>query len=210
MKNYFLIFFILACSLAQAMPPESVVQLSTKVILSNNNGYYVLSDNTCWKVIYFSKRWRSLSEWWNDVKLVPETFECAPKDWIEGSYIEVYSKRDFPEIPLQNASNQDDLINCSHVLINSTSKQVLFANALTTADCMVLLFNQAHEDGYNEGYTRGHSLGYSLGYSTGYQAGLSARPPCCRLVQKKASPKSKQKRQAKGGGKYGTTTINRK
>jgi hypothetical protein len=197
MRKYFLIplLLLLMCSLAHAMPPEKIAQLSAKVILTNDNGYYVLSDNSCWKVIYFSKRMRSLSEWWNNVRLVPETFECSPKDWVEGTYIEIYSKRDFPEIPFQNASNQNDLINCSHVLINTASKQVLFANALSIADSMVLVFNQAYEDGYNKGYGIGHSLGYTLGYSTGYQLGLSTRSSC-RFSQKGGTPKKQPHKQS--------------
>lgn len=84
MKKYLFIFLSLLCSMAYAMPPETIAQLSARITVADGSGYYVLSDNSCWKVIYFSKRWRSLSEWWNNVRLVPEMFECSPKDWIEG------------------------------------------------------------------------------------------------------------------------------
>jgi hypothetical protein len=174
MKKYFLLALsFLLCAGVYASPPEQIVTLSGKAILSSEQGYYVLSDSTCWKVINFSKRWRSPLEWWNNVQLAPETFDCIPSSWDLGASIDVYSKFDFPEIPLENASNKTDLVNCTHVLVNSVTNQVLFGTALETADCMVRIFNEAYKDGHDIGYSRGHDAGYSSGHDAGYNTGYS-------------------------------------
>ena len=65
--------------------PERVAPISAKAILQNSNGYFVLADGTLWKAIGFSKRWRTLTEWWNNVQLVPENYECVPNDWFLGT-----------------------------------------------------------------------------------------------------------------------------
>jgi len=186
MKKWFLIM-ILSCSVICAEKPEKVETLSSKVICQNTNGYFVLSDGSCWKAISFSKRWRSLSEWWNSVQLVPANYECVPNDWYLGTQIEAYRKYGNLEVDESNASNQELLKQCTHLLVNSRTGQVLFAIALHPAECIVQLFTEAHEDGYNKGlyegrlknyqnssdsYKSGYSEGYKDGYVKGFQAAL--------------------------------------
>ncbi|MEI6243311.1 MAG: hypothetical protein WCP39_07935, partial [Chlamydiota bacterium] len=62
----------------------------------------------------------------------------------------------------------------TNVLVNSSTKQVLFAIALDPAVCVVMLFNEAYEEGYNQGFLIGNSNAsnyYQNGYQEGYQAG---------------------------------------
>jgi hypothetical protein len=193
MKRSFLIALtVFSCSLAFAEEAEKIETLSSKIILQDTNGYFVLSDGSCWKVIGFSKRWRSLSEWWNDVKLAPETYECVPNDWYVGTQVEAHAKYNKLEAPEANASNQDALKQCTHLLINTRTKQVLFAIALQPADCMIQIFNEASREGYNRGFNEGRSKGYQNsreiynnghaegvreGYREGYRAAMNGEQP---------------------------------
>ncbi len=187
-----LIIAIVSCAVGHTEEPEKVGALCSKAILRNTNGYFVLSDRSCWKAIGFSKRWRSLSEWWNDVKLAPEKYECVPNDWFLGTQIEVYPKVNNIDVSEANASNQDSLKQCTHLLVNSRTGQVLFAIALEPADCIVQLYNEAHEDGYTKGYEKGRQSsyqnaneiykngqadGYKTGYKDGYRAGANGEQP---------------------------------
>src|SRR5690348_14947900 len=119
-----------------ASEPEKIEALSAKIILQNSNGYYALSDGSCWKTIGFSKRWRTLSEWWNNVQLVPTYYECVPDDWFLGTQIEVYPKFGNLAVNEADASNQDALKQCTHLMVNTRTGQVLFAIALHPADCL--------------------------------------------------------------------------
>jgi hypothetical protein len=171
--SLFLASSICLCSAMHAIQPEKIETLSAKVVLSNTNGYFVFADNSCWKVVRFSKRWRSLREWWNGVRLlVPETFDCVPDDWELGSQIEVYPKQIFPGIPEENASNKLALKNCSHVFVNSQTQQILFGISLKTAECITQLFIVAHQEGYDEGYSAGYADGYGRRRLSGSKKGL--------------------------------------
>lgn len=171
----------------QANPPEKIEALAAKVILQNTQGYFVLSDGSCWKVIGFCKRWRTLSEWWSNVQLAPENYECVPNDWFLGTQIEAYPKYDNLSVNQANASNQDALKQCTHLLLNNRTGQILFAIALHPTDCIIQLYSDAYEDGYNKGlhqgrlssyqnatdiYNSGYSDGYKQGYTEGYQTAL--------------------------------------
>lgn len=171
---------IISCSTVFANFPEKIETLSTKIILENTNGYFVLSDGSCWKAIGFSKRWRSLSEWWNNVQLVPENYECVPNDWFVGTEIEAYSKYGNLEVSEADASNQEHLKQCTHLLVNRRTGQVLFATALPTSLCIAEVFNEAKAEGYNKGYNAGRAKGYenaneiyNNGYSEGYKKGYT-------------------------------------
>src|ERR1700722_7093055 len=110
MKKWVLITLaVFSCSVMHASDPEKIEAISSRVTLQNTNGYFVLTDGSCWKVMGFSKRWRSLSEWWNGVELVPAKYECVPSDWNVGSQIEVYAKHGNLEVSEADASNQDAL-----------------------------------------------------------------------------------------------------
>lgn len=186
MKKLFLIMLaVLSCSAISAGVPEKIELLSSKAILANTEGYYVLSDGSCWKVIGFSRRWRSFNEWWNGVQLVPKNYECVPNDWFLATEIEVYPKFENLQVNEADASNEEALKQCTHLLANSRTGQVLFAIALHPADCMVQVFNDAHADGYNKGYEKGrldfyqngadiYKSGHSEGYKAGYAEGLKA------------------------------------
>lgn len=190
MKKYFLIA-LLSCCAVYASVPEKVDTLSSKISWKNTEGYYVFSDDTCWKVFSFSKRWRSISEWWYDVKLVPENYECSPGDWTVGTPIEIYPKDGNLEVDQANASNQEMLRRCTHLFYNSLTGQVLFAYALRPAECIVQLYNDGYATGYQEGvevgyanghksgYQQGHSSGYNEGYNEGYSAGYSSGRSSC-------------------------------
>lgn len=207
-KHILLAFAVLLCSIIQANQPEKIGILSAKAILSETDGYYVFSDNTCWKVFSFSKRRRSLKEWWNNVQLAPEIFECAPNNWNVGTEIEVYPKAEFLGIPEENASNKIIIKNCSHVFVNAQTKQVLFGNALGTTDCIVQLFAESYQTGYDNGYTNGYAAGYSYGYVMGDLQGYNRG----RLISypKSATSMSKKRLLKKQSNKAASSKMKRK
>ncbi len=172
MKKCLVILFALTfvCSVTQAMPPEKVSTLATKLSFKNRS-YYVLSDNTCWEVINLTKRSRSFREWWNNVRLVPESFESLPEKWELGTVIDLYPRNTFPNIPFENASNKEELSSCSYVLIHSVTKQILFAKPLAIGECLFRVRKDARDDGYDVGYSRGHNVGYTQGYNQGHGDG---------------------------------------
>ncbi len=171
---------ILSCSFISADQPEKVEALSSKVILESADGYFVLSDGSYWKVVQFVKRWRTPSEWWNNIALVPKNYECTPSDWFLGSQIEVFSKQETTlTVDEMNASNHETLKKCTHILWNARTDQGLFAIALDPADCIVQLHNDARSEGYNKGLRDGlqkssknSSEAYDKGYTDGYNAGF--------------------------------------
>ncbi len=184
-----LIFGIVAALSSVVFYPsvvEATETLSSKVVLKNSYGYFLLSDGTQWKAVPFVKRWRSLSEWWNNAQIVPQNYECLPKDWFVGAEIEVYSKYGNLSVNEADASNQDSLKQCTHILVNSNNGQVLFAIALHPAECLVRVFEDAHNDGYNEGFDEGRSASYRAskaayddGYNSGYQLGYKEGYRAC-------------------------------
>lgn len=190
-KGICIIALMISSCFLMAELPEKVGALSSKVILKNQSGYFVLSDGSCWKVVPFSKRWRSLSEWWKDVELVPERYTAVPDDWFLGVEVEAYLKYDHLEVDEANASNRKMLKKCTHLLVNSKTRQVLFAIALDMTDCIVQVFQDAYEDGYNKGYDKGYDKGkfsgdslvtkaqlrdeYDKGYKEGYDRALIDR-----------------------------------
>lgn len=173
---------------------EKESQLVAKVALSNTQGYFLFEDGSFWKVVPLIKRWRSLSEWWNDVQLVPEQFECIPKDWNLGAPIAVYRKESNFDIEESNASNSKILKHCSHFLVNQVTKQTLFAYPLSQSQLITQLYRDAYLDGYNIGqqegiqkqdqmnqqtktkiHQEGYTKGYQSGYETGYRDGLKKK-----------------------------------
>jgi len=186
MKKWFLVAAVaLSCAVIHADDIEKIETLSSKVILQNTDGYFVFSDGSCWKAIGFSKRWRSLSEWWNNVQLVPAHYECVPNDWFLGTQIEIYPKRQALKVDEADASNQEALKQCTHLLVNTRTAQVLFAIALTPAECIVQLSKEMHKDGYDQGFHKGrletytnatniYNDGYAAGYKIGYAEGCKA------------------------------------
>jgi hypothetical protein len=190
-KKWWLITLMtFVCSLSYAGYPEKSASLSSKVILQNTQGYFVLSDGSCWKVVAFSKRWRSLSEWWHDVQLVPKNYECAPSDWSLGVPVEVYAKFENLEIDEANASNQDVLRQCTHLFVNPRTSQVLFAISLEPAECMVNLFTEARDEGYAQGFVEGRAKGeesavevYNRGYRDGHKIGYTEGMQTAQISQ---------------------------
>lgn len=188
MKKWVLIAIaICSVSTTYANTPERTAPLAAKVILQSKEGYFGLSDGSCWKTIGFSKRWRSLSEWWNNVRIVPENYECVPNDWVVGAQVDAYPKYGNLMINEADASNQEALKQCTHLLVNSRTGQVLFAIPVHPADCLVQVFKEGREEGYSSGLTQGrldsynnahdiydsgHAAGYKVGYAEGYQASM--------------------------------------
>jgi hypothetical protein len=179
-KSFCVAVMIFGCSVGYSDSPEKVAKLSSRVILENTDGYFALSDGSLWKVVGFSKRWRTLSEWWNNVQLTPKNYECVPGDWHLGTQIEIYAKNAHLNANEANASNQESLKQCSHLLVNTRTEQTLFAIALEPSEAIVQLFQDAHGDGYRKGFFQGRSDHYQSadsiyedGYKNGYQKGYS-------------------------------------
>ena len=143
------------CSVCQAGEPERVELLSSKVILKNGDSYFVLSDGSFWKAVTFAKRWRTASEWWNDTEIVPSEYECVPNNWHLGGEIWVYPKYGNLAIDEKSASNYEAIHECTHLLVNDQTGQIIFAVALHPADCLIHIYNDAQKESYDEGYTKG-------------------------------------------------------
>lgn len=187
MKKWLITLCVLSSAFLCANSADRVGALASKVVLQNTNGYFVLTDGSCWKVVPFAKRWRTISEWWNNVEIVPENYESSPKDWFIGTQVEAYSKFNNLEVSEKNASNQETLKQCTHILVNSRTGQVLFGIQLDPADCILQLYNDAHDEGHKKGvdqgrmsayknstesFNAGRAEGYKLGYAEGFQEGL--------------------------------------
>ena len=185
-KGILALITIFSCTFLEAnTPPEGIEKLASKVILQNTKGYFVLADGSCWKTIAFVKRWRSLSEWWNGVELVPQNYECLPNDWALGSPIEIYTKYDNLTVKESDADNESELKQCTHLLYNKRTGQVLFAISLEPAECIASLYKEARKDGYDDGYATGRKQSYKnaeevyengrlQGYKEGFKAGLNS------------------------------------
>lgn len=180
MKTIIFSLFFIQAALLTASSPERIEALSAKVILQDGSGYYALSDGSQWKVIGFSKRWRTFSEWWNNVEIAPEYYDCLPTDWYLGAQIETYTKYGNLNVNEADAANSDILRQCTHLLVNRATGQVLFALLLHPADCLVQLYNDAYKDGHTKGFEKGRSLSnqktdeiYNNGHSEGYKAGYA-------------------------------------
>lgn len=191
----FFFFFPFLLSIGHAGHPEKIGILSSKVILQNGNGYFVLCDGSCWKAICFNKRWRTLSEWWNGVDLVPDQYENYPKDWYLGTPIEIFSKHDSHEAKESNASNENELKQCTHLMVNTRTGYTLFVISMHPADCIIQLFNDAHEDGYNKGIEEAKkhlnvqsSNSYRAGYTEGYKAGYVEGVNRTQMSQVESNP----------------------
>jgi hypothetical protein len=172
----------LSCSFLSANAPEGEGQLSSKVVLPSKNGYFVLSDQSCWKVVGFSTRWRTMSEWWNDKQIVPKNYECTPENWVPGTQIEIYSKYNNLLVNEDDAANQKDLRECTHLFFSKDTGMVLFAMPLRVEDCLVSVYSEGHQAGYYVGYSEGYSNGrynqksadYTKAYNDGYDDGHEA------------------------------------
>lgn len=172
--------------------PERIETLSAKVILQSTNGYFVFSDRSCWKAVAFSKRWRSLSEWWNGVELAPEKYDCVPDNWVLGTEIEVYSKFGNMDVDDANAANQELLKQCTHLLLNKRTGQVLFAIKMEPTECIISLHKEAYQDGYAQGYAQGQSGSYTRGRDDGYRAGYTAGFQAAQVGQQRQQQNNNQ------------------
>lgn len=171
MRNWFLgAMMALSCSMVSAAQPEKIELLSSKVILANSDAYFVLSDGSYWKVITFVKRSRSPFEWWSDVKLIPENYDCVPNDWFVGAEIDVYPKYGNIGVDEENASNQEALRQCTHLLCNSRNGQVLFAIEVHLSEGPVQLFNEGLKEGFDDGYAKGYADGHKRGYNVAHNS----------------------------------------
>lgn len=187
-----LLFCLFAVSVMFANYPEKIDYLASKVILKNTDGYFALADGSFWKAITFVKRWRTPSEWWNSVELIPPSYECVPDSWVLGTEIQVFSKYGNNVVNEANASNQEAIKQCTHVLVNARTGQGLFAISLHPADCLNQISKdvskESFEAGFNKGrlesfqdathaYNTGRQAGYQDGYQEGYKAAMREMQP---------------------------------
>lgn len=141
LKNLFLFLMLSTFSFAQAETLEGVVTLH------GDPSYFVLSNGQCYVALPFNKRWRTPSEWWNDVQIAEEYFDTDPADWQPGSRIDIYSIKEFA-IPFQNASNSTYLKQCTSVFINNSTGKVLLAYPISIVDCLLAVYQRGLDDGY--------------------------------------------------------------
>lgn len=174
MKQWFLSIMIAFAASVCATEATNVGSIAGKVVLESGKGYFLLSDGTFWKVYPFVKRWRTLFEWIKGTELaIPDNYEGLPADWTLSAEVEAYPKYGNLSIDEANASNEDDLKKCTHLLFNRGTGQILFAILLHPADFMIQIFNDGVSEGASNGYSKGYSSGYSAGYNVGYSTGYS-------------------------------------
>jgi hypothetical protein len=157
-----------------AASEEANFNLTSKVLINESTGFYTLSDGSFWKVFNFSPRWRTISEWWNDVKLIPEAYDTAPQDWYIGADLEVISKLDHLDAKESDSSHKNLLARCTHIIRNTGSNKCLFAVELKPETLLVELYNDTYKSAYEKGYYKGQlssDLDASKQYEKGYEAG---------------------------------------
>jgi len=183
---FFFLSILAGSSIYASGGPEKTEQLCAKSILQDKNGYFVLSDGSCWKAVGFAPRWRTPSEWWNNVELVPENYKSEPSDWLVGTVIQTYPKHLHSEVNESDASNQESLMQCTDLLVNTRTGEVLFGVAMNPALFLVEVSEKFYKDGYSKGerdenfrqsinsiaaYNRGHAEGRTAGHKSGYEEG---------------------------------------
>lgn len=154
-KHLCCLFTFLSVSCFASATIDSELYLASKVVVHPECGYYVLSDGSMWKVFALHPRWRTLSEWWNSVKIVPEELDCKPDDFYLGVPIKVIQRHGFVKFDETVASNAATLNSCGHIIVNLVSNKGLFAYALKPENALF--------DVYHEGYRTGHAKGYFEG-----------------------------------------------
>lgn len=179
MKKYLLgVVCLFATSLMHADETQEVAyagSLAGQIFVGDTNGFFILSDGSCWKTASFITRWRNPLEWWNSVDLnPPQNFQCTPKDWTLGAPIEVYPKLRLSGIDISNASNAAELNQCTHVMINQHTGHVLFSVALAPSVAMMEIFKTGHAAGYKEGVQKGSSETRQVAHKEGYNEGRQA------------------------------------
>ena len=185
MKKYILgVVCLFATSLVHAdtQGAEHVGTLAGQILVGETNGFFILSDGSCWKTASFVTRWRSPFEWWNGVDLTPpQNFQTTPKDWMLGAPIEVHAKMGLSSIDISNASNATELNQSTHVMINQHTGHVLFGVSLAPSVAMMEIFKTGHAAGFQEGVQKGssetrqaaHKEGYNEGRQAAYQEGYN-------------------------------------
>ncbi len=157
MKKIF--FILIAFATAHAEP----MALVAKVTPSENSGYFIFSDGTFWKVSSFVKRWRGPIEWVSGTELsVPEIYECTVDKWSFGDLFEPYLKQGNLQVNEADASNEAELKQHAHLLVNTRTHKVLFATPIHASDFMSQLYKEAYEKGHSEGYNKGYYRGLGL------------------------------------------------
>ncbi|OGN63659.1 MAG: hypothetical protein A3E80_02695 [Chlamydiae bacterium RIFCSPHIGHO2_12_FULL_49_9] len=197
-----LMMAVLSSSYSFSNEPERAGKLSSKVILKDQGGFFILSDGSFWRAIEYKKRPRTFLEWLQKIILVPENYECNPIDWVLGSNIQVYPKQGYSTADEGNALNEDALKQCTHILVNAGNEQILFAVPLTSADCLAQVYQGARKEGlkqgdkneyqkgYNTGLSRGRSTqqmnsgeSYDKGYKDGYKEGFAKGTATCHSTE---------------------------
>lgn len=178
-KKVLFCFFSLSFSLFADQSQEQESILASKVIITDSSGFYAMGDLSIWKVIGLSPRWRSLSEWWNGVQIVPEDFQCSINDFYVGAKLRIIPKHEYNIFDDACAANKSDLARCSHVIVNTATNKCVFAIALRPETAIVELYNESYNQGYSLGYNEGRRRinvenyhQYEKGYRDGYKQGL--------------------------------------
>ena len=138
-----------------AFPPDDqdlTKELTEKATFLNADGYFVLADGSCWKVVGFAKRWRTICEWWNNTTLIPESYESIPNDWVLGTEVTIYPKAEYISVNEDDATNSHELKNCPYLLVNQTTGKILFALPLEGTDCMERVLKAALHNGFYNGW----------------------------------------------------------
>lgn len=178
MKNILLLTLTVLSNALFAGSEDAVINLTSKVIIDDHVGFYSLSDGTTWKVFSFSPRWRSLSEWWQGVELVLESYLTEPDDWYVGADVEILAKNQNMQAKDDDSSISNSISRCTHIIHNVATDKCLFAVELRPECVLVELYNDTYKIAYDRGFTKGRlkndaeaSKQFEKGYQAGYQQG---------------------------------------
>lgn len=175
MMKYVVFFNCALVSCILHAEDENKLSLSSKVMIQSHTAFYALSDGSFWKVFSFTPRWRSVSEWWNDVKLIPNSYECDPSDFYVGCDLEILTKLDHDLANHENATNKDIISRCTHLMHNVHTDKYLYALKLKPEHLLTELYNESFKDGYHKGFEKGkqfNNIDASIQYKNGYEAGF--------------------------------------
>lgn len=160
MKCFLICFGLLVAPL---YAEEQEATLSAKIMFDPSIGFYSLSDGSIWKVMSVTPRWRTISEWWYNVHIVPEHFECSIDDFCVGAKIKIMPRCEFEAFNDEFIGNKEALAQCSHIFINTETNKCIFGMGFKSENALLEVCHEAYKFGYTYGYDDGYHDGKKKG-----------------------------------------------
>lgn len=136
--------------------------------VETRKGYLILSDGSIWEVFGFVSKYQIMLPWTHGVDLhIPDGFDLLPSQWVVGPTVNVFAKADYSPVDVTNASNKDELDDCTHVLVNTGTNKILFGLHADPAIAFPDIYSKAVSDRYLAAYFAGFRVGYQKGLERG-------------------------------------------